>query len=140
MDSNKIGGRHGAAKMDFETAAAFVLEHFFTSHPKASLPEWFADCATLGGTKDAQMRWILNFTVVPKLQLQADEFWEERNGKSVLAKLDPKTGQKRIVIHRKANEVVVIFQAIVDPETGQVTVLIDSDLSAMDGSIYERVA
>lgn len=127
--------------MDFETAKGLALNAFFRVHPKELLPGWVNECATIGGHhQDSRKAWIVLLSVSPRVQLKANESWEIRHGRKVLAVFDPETGQKKIAIHRTGAEQVVIFQAVVDAVTSHVEIEIDSDISSMDGELYERIS
>lgn len=125
--------------MDFELAKKAALDEFYRLHPRGITPDWVDSCVTVGGTKGHDGTWIIDFTVNPKIQLRENEFWEIRGGRKVLAIIDPKTGQKRMVIHRSVSEPVVLFRASVSAVIDSVHVEIDSDFSNMDGDLYERI-
>lgn len=115
--------------MTFETAQAFAVGAFRALHSK--IPHWLPSYSMISGTRDEMERWVIFLTVVPKETLEPNYFWEELNGERMLVNIDPITGQKGYVIHRAPREVITIFKATVDPETAEVTVLVDKDLSSI---------
>ncbi|MBX9399856.1 hypothetical protein K4L06_00925 [Lysobacter sp. BMK333-48F3] len=124
--------------MDFSAAKQFALESFFALHPREHLPEWVERCVTIGGRR-ASGSWLIELTVNPRVRLKEGEFWEMRNGRKVLAKIDVCSGQKRIIIHRSGVCPIVLFSALIDSSTAAVRVEMDSDIADMDGGLYESV-
>lgn len=124
--------------MSFELAQAIALDTFHSLRPVDQVPQWLAGAATLGGFKDAQNRWIISLTVTPRIELEPNEAWEDLNGRRVLTRIHPLTGEKRIVISHPSPEPVVVFSATIDPVQKTVTVLVDVNPATLDADQFER--
>ncbi len=114
-------------KMNFEIARALAMNKFSKLHPKETLPDWLSSCSTVSGTHDETKGWIIFLTVVPKEPLAPNYFWDEINGNRMLVRINPVTGEKGYVIFNTPREVITIFKAVVNPDTAEVTVLIDGN-------------
>lgn len=126
--------------MDFDTAKRLAVAKFMEIHPIESLPDWVDRSITIGGTVNFDKMWQIEFTICEKEPLRENEFWEERNGRKVLMKMDPSTGQKMVILSRRQEVLpIVAFRVLIDPNTSAVGVLIDSNFEEMDGDAYERV-
>jgi hypothetical protein len=124
-------------QMDDVTALLAAFAQFEKRHPRETRPEWLKRCMMESYSKDKQGRFIVSFTLTPRIPLEPNEHWEEINGERKLVLLDPITGKKLVVLHRSPREVITIFEAVVDPETSEVTVLVDRDLSSIKGEELE---
>src|SRR4051812_3160658 len=111
-------------RMDEETAGAFAANEFEMRHPRDTWPEWLKPCTAVGYSRDEQRRFIVSFAVSLQEPLPADEHWEERDGERRLVRVDPGTLERQVV-YRTPRQTEVYFRAVVDPETANVTVLID---------------
>ena len=134
MNGNEI--RQHETPMGFDVAQKMAIETFFERHPRESLPSWVDQCVTTGGFQISPDAWVIEFTMIPKVQLNENEFWEMRNGRKVLAMTDLVTGEKRIIIHRSSGEPIVVFRAKIYPTISYVEV--DSDFLKMDENFYEK--
>jgi hypothetical protein len=118
-------------KMDFESARALAWDKYLTLHPKEMWPEWLPRCVVFSGTSDKSNHWVISLTAAPKEPLGPNQYWEEANGRKYLVRIHPETGKKAYIIHRTPREVITVFKASIDPETAEVTVLIDMDFSSL---------
>lgn len=119
--------------MDSETAVALATGEFEKRHPRETWPEWLSRCTVLSGTHDEAGRWVVSLTATPKEPLGPGEHWEEVDGRKYLVKVDSATGKEWYVLDRAPLDVFTIFEAVVDPETAEVTVLTDEDPSSFEG-------
>ncbi|SRR6266404_1365980 len=124
-------------KMDDLTALGFAFEEFEKRHPRETRPPWLKRCMMESYHKDKEGRYVYSFTLTPKEPLGPDEHWEEIYGKKWIVKVDQLTGKKMVVLHRIPREIITIFQAVVDPKTADVEVLIDLDISEFVGEELE---
>lgn len=135
MDSNMNKGNQ---KIDFyNEAVGITWTGFEMRHPRELWPEWFTKCITVSGTKNHNKNWVMRITVVPQMPLETNQHWGKRNGKRVLYRTDPITGEERIIIGRTPKAVEVIFEVEVDFIKASATVITDTDLSLLDGTKYE---
>ena len=116
---------------------AAVFYEFEKRHPRETWPEWLKRCMMESYSKDKQGRFIVSFTLTPTIPLEPNEYWEEIDGKRTLIYVDSVTGKKLIVLHRAPPVVITIFEAVFDPETSEVRVLVDLDLSNIRGEDLE---
>lgn len=124
-------------QMDDERAILAAFARFEKRHPRETRPEWLRRCMMDSYAKDNQGRFVVSFTLTPKIPLEPNQYWEEIDGERKLVRVDPVTGKKLYVLHRTPPEVITIFKAVVDPETSEVTVLVDLDLSSFKGEDLE---
>ncbi len=118
---------------EFEKALQLFLDSFLGVHPKETWPAWFRTSTTYGGHKDGEGIWRFSFTGIPSSVLGVGESWEEKNDGYILVKTDPETKERRYVISNTPSEVIVIFEAIIDLNSGQVSVVSSKDISEIDG-------
>ena len=128
--------------MDFDKTLRASMEKFLTLHPRESWPNWVCKCISFEGRKDDHGIWTIEFTGIKRQPLPADSHFEIINGREELVRINPETGEKGIIISWGSiplSDIIVIFKTSVDPETLEVTVLIDSDFSSYgfdDDSLY----
>jgi hypothetical protein len=122
--------------MDFEKAKALAGEVFFDRH--AELPDWFNDCVSVSGFKNKNKQWVLRYSVSPTSPLKENQKWEEIRGNKVVVETNPVTGARSILISRVGPESIILFEATIDFSTAVVAVVRDDDLTALDGSAFER--
>jgi hypothetical protein len=131
--------RREVSTMNFETAKVLAVAKFLELHPEASLPDWFDPSVTIGGMKNEEGEWQIDFSLSGRIELRDGEFWEKRHSKNILMRVDKKTGEKRVVINRISEEPsVVVFRVIIDVITSRVFVDSDTDISSLDGNLYEK--
>jgi hypothetical protein len=123
------GDKKRRPRMDDKMAIAFAGEEFEKRHPRETWPEWLRPCTVVRHTMDDQRRFVVSFAVSIQEPLKADEHWEEINGERRIVWVDPKTAKKLVVFRDLPT--ITYFKAVVDPETAEVTVLIDRDLSTI---------
>lgn len=128
MEKKNFGG-------DFDDALRLFLNRFLEVHPKNTWPGWFKTRTTYGGRTEDDRRWRFSFTAVPLSILGPGDSWEAvENGSFVLARTDTETGEKRCVISNGSNEVITIFEAIVDLHKKNVEIVSDQDLGSINGN------
>ncbi len=121
-------------KINFDQALEIFLDKFLELHPKNTWPDWIKKCTTYGGTKDENKFWRFAFTALPEYSLKENENWETAiDGTKALVKIDPDTGEKRYIISNTTANVITIFEAVINPNTSEITVTSDLDLSSIDG-------
>lgn len=125
------------SKIDFDTAQSLLLDRFIKLHPKDTWPEWLSRSPAFSFTLDKMRQLEMSLTVVPKEPLGPNEFWEEIDGHKMLVRINPVTGKKGIILCKAPRKVITLFKAVVHPETAEVTVLIDTDLSNLAGEEFE---
>jgi hypothetical protein len=118
---------------DFERALQLFLDSFMEVHPKETWPTWFRTSTIYGGHKDRDNTWRFSFTGIPSSVLGEGESWEEKNDGYVLVKTDPDTKERRYVISNTPSAVIVVFEAIVDLNSGKVSIVSKRDISDIDG-------
>ena len=116
------------SRMDGDTAMAFAVSEFEKRHPRETWPEWFAPCTVMGYTRDERDRFVVSFTVTLKEPLREDEHWEKLEGNWYVVRVDPTTSEKLVIFRSPPTE--KYFEAVVDPQTAEVAVLLDRDLSS----------
>ena len=123
---------------DFDTALQLFRDKFYELHPRDTLPTWFRNCVTFGAIKEGDKSWRIEYTALPKGQLDENEFWETRpNGGMALVSVDPETGEKSYIISNTTENVLTIFEAIVDLNTSEVLVTVNKDLREINGEDLE---
>ena len=120
-----------ASKMNGEMAEAFASAEFERRHKRSTWPEWLTPCTMISYRKDERRRFVVSLSVSYDEPLREEEHREERPGGSRIIRVDPKTNE-RSVVFRTPRRSDVYFEAVVDPATAQVTVLIDRDLSTIE--------
>lgn len=118
---------------EYELALQLFMDGFLEAHPRETLPAWFRTSTTYGGHKEGEDIWRFSFTCIPSSILGPGESWEEKNDGYVLVKTDPDTKERRYVISNVENETIVIFEAIVDIRSRNVSVISNMDLDSIDG-------
>ena len=116
----------------FDQALELFMDCFVELHPRTSWPEWFMTSTMYGGTRCENGSWRFSFTAFPKSSLGANEIWEETERGYSLVMVDPKTGERRIVISSTPSEFITLFEAIVDVGNKKVNVILDSMVENFD--------
>ena len=127
---------NGAYAMSFQQAKDIAMERFFSIHSKDMLPIWFAKCAAVDGFQKPNGEWVISITLTPKYILGKNEFWEERNGRKVLAEMDPTTGRKSIILHKVGPAPLIIFRAEIENEGRAANVLVDLSIENLDSANF----
>ncbi len=128
------------SKMSFDEALGIFLDKFIELHQKGTLPRWFKNCTTYGGTKDNNKCWRLAFTAVPKYLLKENECWDTASdGRRALVEIDPVSGEKKYIISNTATEVITLFEVVVNPLTSAISIVTDLDLSSIDGEELQEL-
>ncbi len=126
MNKNESG-------QEFDNAFQLFLNAFLEIHPKKSWPSWFRTHTTYGGHSEGAGRWRFSFTAVPTSALRPGDLWEEtKNGRYILARIDPETKEKRYVISNVLDDVITIFEAIVDVAVGNISIVVDRELTGVN--------
>ncbi len=127
-----------ASKMDFQTARQHAIAAFNEFHPPATVPDWFDDAITIGGTKDDAGNWTIAFTLCPK-QPKPDGWYLKRiNDRNVMVNRNPNTGEERVVISWTSTIApVTAFSVRVLSASGQCTVLQDCDVDTLDPGAFD---
>ncbi|MBR7783671.1 hypothetical protein [Undibacterium luofuense] len=118
---------------EFEKALQLFLDSFLGVNPKETWPTWFRTSTTYGGHKDSEGIWRFSFTGIPSSVLGVGESWEEKNDGYILVKTDPETKERSYVISNTPSEVIVFFEAIIDLNSGKVSVVSSKNISEIDG-------
>jgi hypothetical protein len=117
---------------EFEKALQLFLDSFLEAHPKKTWPAWFRTSTTYGGHKDGEKIWRFSFTGTPSSALGPGESWEEKNDGYILVKTDTETQERHYVISNTPREVFVIFEAVVDLNSGNVSIISSRNLSEIN--------
>jgi hypothetical protein len=118
--------------INIEKSLELFSNKFFELHPMKSLPEWYPYYTDLIHARSKDSNKII-FAVVSakKKELEAGEWYEEFQGKDMLAKKIPGTQNKGFVINHEP-EVITIFSAEINEETTEIKILVDLDINIID--------
>lgn len=123
-------------KVNFENINEFAWSKILELHPKETWPDWFKKCISLKVTLDANYQWVISLDGVKNEPLEPNYFEEEFNGRRRTIYLDPITGKKYVVLCIAPKTIITVFKAVINPDTAEVTVLVDSDFSRLVGKDF----
>ncbi|WP_312319893.1 hypothetical protein [Stenotrophomonas sp.] len=124
--------------MEFEVAQRHAVAAFNELHSPATVPCWFDDAITIGGTKDPLGNWTIAFTLCPKQPLPDGWYWKHIGGRRVMVSRKPDTGEERVVLSWTPSiPPITVFSVRIMDATGQCTVLQDCDVRALDSGAFE---
>jgi len=124
--------------MDYDTAVDLTYKTFQARHPGKPLPAWFDECAVLDGSRDARGCWTIEVVLVPK-PVPEPAFRPPADGHRFATASDARSVQAVAVADAAPRQCApfVVFRVSIDAE-GDVAVLADHDVCALDGSAYQR--
>ncbi len=116
--------------LTYDEALERALEAFQSAHPTETLPPWFRSSAFREVSVSVEgIR--LRYYAQPASPLGANQTWEKTAQGIVLMEVDPVTRERRVVISRDVPKQIILFWVVVDPVSGNTTVLEDRDISAI---------
>jgi hypothetical protein len=134
MENENKGDEKEKRYISYDTAESLLLDKFFQLHPKNTHPEWLSRLLPPRIDFDEKTgKLVLSVGAYKKEPLGPNHYWEEKDGRKHLMYKDPTTGKISVVIHYTPKEYLTIFKAVLDAETAEVTVLVDTDLSSIVG-------
>lgn len=120
--------------MQFEQARAIALAEFRRRH--APVPEWIEAWATFSGAREGD-GWRFWLTAHRARPLDPGYQWEfVGDGPPVVARVDPATGQRRIVIGMTPKDPPIVFFSAYVASGGRIAVDVAEDLEAFDGEDF----
>lgn len=121
----------------YDRAKKIAWEEFLKRHPEETLPNWFEKCSIFDGRMVDKNNWLIFITIAKKIELASNEHFEVIEGRERIVSIDPVTGERRIVILYEPNEFELVYKAEVNLENNSANIIKDTDISLLDGDLYE---
>lgn len=124
---------------EYDIASFLATEKFEEKHPKEKQPEWLRRYILVTGVKNENKSWIIRRILFHKIQLKANQHWEQSpKGNPLLIEVDPITRKESVIIGGGyPADFEVIFEVEVDLANNSVSVLVDTDLNVLDENKYQ---
>jgi hypothetical protein len=140
MDKQIKTSNNDSHRITTEKALELFVDKYLELHPKESSPKWFFSHTDMGQISSGEANKLrFAFMALKKKELGLNEWYEEVHGKEVLAVLNPETQKKEYVISIHESEILIIFEAVVDLETAELTILTDRDLLSINSEDLRKL-
>lgn len=116
-------------------AAEAALEE---RHPAAVRPAWFAHCVAQSARMSGEHEVTVSYRAERKVPLKPNQAWETSPTGPRLVETDETTGERLIVITRDTDQFIDLFKAVFDVSTGEIDIVVDTDLQAFDPEVIEH--
>lgn len=126
---------------DYLIASALAAEKFREIHPEEQHPPWLKHYIRVRGNRTPERNWIITAVVMHQVQLEPHQHWEWIRDVLTIIEVDPETGKEYVMISGgPPTETDTVFEAEVNSESGEVTVLVDIDLDTLDETKYQAIS
>lgn len=107
-------------------------------HPAAVRPSWFAQAVAQSARMSGELKVIVSYRAERKVPLKRNQAWEDSPTGPRLVETDEITGKRYVVLTRDTGEFIDLFVVVFDIRTGQLDVVTDTDLDAIDPQVIEH--
>lgn len=121
----------------YDRAKEIAWKEFLKIHEKENLPEWFEKCLIYDGEMIDENKWVIFITIAKKRKLAPNEHFEVIRERERIVSIDPKTGERRVLISYEPEEFELIYKVEVDLKNDIVNIIKDTDICQLDGSLYQ---
>ena len=130
MENKNKGDEKRKRHLSYVAAESLLLDKFLQLHPKSTHPQWLSNLLPPRFDFDEKRgKLVLSLGAYKKEPLGPNHYWQEKDGRRNLMYKDPTTGKISVVVHYTPKEYLTIFKAVLDAETSEITVLVDTDFS-----------
>lgn len=115
-----------------------MWKKFEELHSKEDRPKWLEKYISINGNIHQNKNWVIAISLLPKIQLKSNQYWEKVNDHARLIEIDEVTGEHFVVIcGGSAEDIHVIFKTEINLIENFIKVIIDTDLTTLDKEKYE---